>query len=46
MKFVILRTESDRKILGRVEDDGSIQYTCSEEDRHYLDWVEQGNVAT
>ena len=34
-----------KQILARIDDDGVIRVTCSEENSEYLEWVAEGNTA-
>jgi hypothetical protein len=42
-KLLPKTNEYDIQIIARIDDDGLCRLTCSENDKDYLAWLEEGN---
>lgn len=46
MKYLqLINDYFSQPVFGRIDDDGLMRVTCSSDDREYLAWVAEGNVA-
>ena len=46
MKYKLLRTDNQtgKKIYEKIEDDNKSYLSCSEDNRHFKEWVAAGNT--
>ena len=45
MIYKLLQKNMDGiQILARIDDDGKCRYTCTAEDKAYLQWLSEGNT--